>query len=88
MKNILIEQTRTKKMKHYFVKPFVPIFARTELRKDYVAFKGWVTQCLPIYTRWEYNWWSVSKTSIPKKVWPIVRARVKKTGQLCLLKMQ
>lgn len=86
MINILIEQTRTEKMKHWGVKKFVPVFERMEEQEVYKYPTGLnfekILKEFPRYERGEYNWWQLSKTSIPKKVWPISRIKRRRIGQL------
>lgn len=80
--------TRIEKMKHWGARSFVPVFERLVEEEVYKYPTGAnfekIKKLFPRYERGEYNFWLVSKTSIPKKVWPVVRAKRKKVGQLSL----
>jgi hypothetical protein len=68
------------------VRPFTPVFQRREETTVWDMWKGQSKKAVVLrYERWSYNWWRISKTSIPKKLWAIARARRKKLGQLSLL---
>ena len=86
MQNILIEHTRAWRLKHFMVKPFVPIFQRT--REAYAAGAQWMQKekiTVPKYNRWGWNFYSMPiPTPAPKKMWPIVRVRRARLGQLKL----
>lgn len=78
MKNILIEHTRASKMVHFMVKKFVPVFEKV------VSKETWLSNHIGElrYTRWSSNFDQPTPTSIPHKLWPIVRIRRKRAGQL------
>ena len=81
MQNILIEHTRAPKMKHFMVKKFIPVF-----EKVYLA-EYWLSNLVGEirYVRWGWNFDQPTPTSIPQKMWPIVRVRRARLGQLRLL---
>lgn len=84
MKNITVEQTRAKKMRNCFVRKFVPIYQRT--MEGYAAGAHWLSKAkilIPRYERGEaWHCLTPSPTSIPNKMWPIRRVRVRRAGQL------
>lgn len=86
MKNLTIEQTRTSRMKHCMIKKFVPVFQRME--EQYVKPLWNVSGKYMLVSRYDkgdlFYYFNFSKTSIPKKIWPIARAKRKKAGQLSL----
>lgn len=70
-------------MKHYFIKPFMPVFEREKILKKFHTWSGKTTEIhVPKYKRWSYNYWLFRPTTIPKKIWAIIRAKVRRTGQL------
>ena len=70
-------------MKHYFIRSFIPVFDRQEdiEERDFWSGKKTMISVLK-YERWSYNYWTVHPTTIPKKIWVIIRAKIRRTGQL------
>lgn len=84
MKNTLIEHTRAKKMRHCMVRKFVPLFKRVVVKET------WLSGVLgePLYECGNIAYWfNLTPTSIPKKMWAIVRAKKRKVGQLELIRV-
>lgn len=73
MKNITVEQTRAKKLRHCFVRAFVPISKRV-YEDEFITSIGGM--------KVKYLWTDPTPTSIPKKIWSIVRVRMHRAGQL------
>lgn len=79
MQNILIEHTRAPRLKHFMVKTFVPVF------KQVVTKETWLSNKLgePKYIKGDENFYCmIVPTPAPKKMWPIVRVRRARAGQL------
>lgn len=74
-------------MNHCMIRPFMPVFERKY--KTYLVASGFGQeggyQMVKVEPGEFYPVCSISPTSIPNKVWPLVRMRKRRTGQLELI---
>lgn len=80
--------TSKQSVKHLGVKKFVPVYDRTKQEEIYKYPTGMnferITVEVPRYVRGKYNFWVMGKTSKPKTLRAIARARLNRVGQLKL----